>query len=505
MIFRRLTAFLCLLSFLALAACRKDDIYVTPESFDPGSEEVRPDDGNDDDHGGGDEDGPVDFKVIYPSTCGISYMYNNGNILPEVHIEVSLDEWNKLLDYYDENRNTTKSVLCDVRYLKGAEESVVKEAALRLRGNTSRHRPEGSGGQHHTAGKTDWHRCHFQLNFHKYHKDDDHEIHGSRKVILKYFNGDAAYVREIYCYDLFRRAGVWTASYSTYCRVFVHVEGDEKEAYYGVYSMIEPIDERFLKVRESNFGSRDGYLWKCRYSASLNPSKGGSFGPDNEDGIEYVYELKTHTEEFSKAEAVLKDFMKQLNSLSGKAFHDWIETVCDVPLLLKTYAVNVTVGMWDDYWNNSNNFYIYFSPASGGGYRFYFIPYDYDNTLGTSLACGVQMDAGFQNPLRWGMESNPLIYKILQYDDYKQIYIDELLRLVDPGYKLFWYEYSDERIRAWHDLISLYIKNDTGEGSSIRDIPATWGNRSNYRILDPDSPNNFFVTKTKSIQYYCEK
>ena len=495
---------LCILSLLALPACRKE-IIVPPEDTDPPSGEVDP---GGEDPGGGEEPGegdPVDFKVEYPATCGISYLYDTGDILPEMHISVPLEEWNKLLDHYDEDKNNKKSVLCNVRYVKGGEESVVEGAALRLRGNTSRRRPEGERGTHHTSGKTHWRRCHFQINFHKYHKDEAHEIQGARKVILKFFNGDAAYVREIYCYDLFRRAGVWTASYSTYCRVFVQVEGDPEEAYFGVYSMIEPVDERYLKVRKSNFGSRDGYLWKCRYGASLNPSKGGSIGPDNEEGIEYTYELKTRTEELDAAQAVLKDFMNKFNSLSGPAFHDWVARVCDVQLLLRTYAVNVAVGMWDDYWNNTNNYYIYFTPDEGEGYRFFFIPYDYDNTLGTSLACGVQLDAAFQNPLHWGVDSNPLIYKILQYDDYLQIYCEELLRLIDPGYKLLWYEYSGERISAWEAMIAPYIRNDTGEGQSVQDIPATWGNRSQYRILDPSSPNNYFKVKAMSIENYCGK
>ena len=43
-------------------------------------------------------------------------------------------------------------------------------------------------------------------------------------------------------------------------------------------------------------------------------------------------------------------------------------TKMDVNLFLKTY-VNVMVGMWDDYWNNSNNFYFYFDGAG----KFYFI------------------------------------------------------------------------------------------------------------------------------------
>ena len=493
MILRRHILFTCLAAAL-LVACQPVITPQEPQEEEPQEDVPEPEELPID---------PVDIVMEYPEACGIAYLYD-GSVLPEMHVSVSLEEWNKLLSNYDENKRNKKYVLCDVRYVRDGEETVIHEAALRLRGQTSRRRPEGSSGKPHTANSTDWHRCHFQINFRKIHKDDAHEIHGARKVLLKYFNGDAAYVRELFCFDLFRRAGVWTGEHAAYCRMFIHVEGDNKEAYYGIYTMLEPVDERFLKVREAQFGSKDGYLWKCRIGAGLNNSSNVIFGPDNEDGLEYTYELKTEIDSYAAAETVLKDFIRNLNSLSGQAFRDWIDKVCDVPFLLKTYAVNVAVGMWDDYWNNSNNYYIYFSPDGKGGYKFFFIPFDYDNTLGTSLNCGVQMDAGWQSPLHWGVDSNPLIFKILQFDDYRQIYCNELLRIVDPGIKLMYYEYSHERIDHWHSMIEGLTKNDTGEGSTIQDKPASWGSRSGYRILDPEANVNFFKLKAQSINKYCK-
>ena len=97
--------------------------------------------------------------------------------------------------------------------------------------------------------------------------------------------------------------------------------------------------------------------------------------------------------------------MQKLNSKSGQDLHDWLGEVIDIPLFLKTYAVNVTVGMWDDYWNNGNNYYMYFNASGTSGYKFYFIPYDYDNTLGTSQnVCRIE-DSGTCTPLKWGSNS----------------------------------------------------------------------------------------------------
>ena len=433
---------------------------------------------------------------------GTAYVYDL-EALPEIHLSFSLSEWNSLLSKYDRNPNTDDQVKCDVRFIKGEDEFNIKEAGIRLKGNTSRRRPEGSSGQMHKKDQTDWHHCHFQLNLRKFIKDDEHKIKGIKKIALKWFKDDPMYVRELYCYDLFRRAGVWTASYSSYCRLFIHVEGDSKEAYYGVYDMIEPVDDDFLKERGDKFSSTKGNLWKCRYGATLNDT-GADIGADLDDGVEHTYELKTNTESLDEAKAQLQDFMTNLRSKSGDDFKSWISSHCDVPLLLKTYAVNVACGMWDDYWNNCNNYYIYFDSTEKSSYKFYLLPYDYDNTLGTSTQCGVQIDAGRQDPLNWGdSQKNPLIYKILQITEFRELYKQELLSLCSASRRLFYYDASMERIRNWHKLIAEHIDNDTGEDCRIEDKPASWGNHSEYRLLELGG-NNYFQVKTSSINKYCK-
>ncbi|MBR6932314.1 MAG: site-2 protease family protein, partial [Bacteroidales bacterium] len=109
-------------------------------------------------------------------------------------------------------------------------------------------------------------------------------------------------------------------------------------------------------------------------------------------------------------------------ALEGSQFHDWIGSHMDVDLFLKTYAVNVGVGMWDDYWNNAgNNTFLYFNSQSATDYHVYLLPHDYDNTLGTTSAVGAQTDAVTHNPYEWGptdVTQSPLVNKILAFDDY---------------------------------------------------------------------------------------
>ena len=432
-----------------------------------------------------------------PVKEGYDYVWDD-DAIPEVHLDVRLGEWNRLLALYDANSFTTQYVMASITFTKDGETTVVDSVGLRLKGNTSRRRPEGRSGEIHVRNNTDWHHAHFGVNLRKYVDDDAHTIQGIRKLHLKWFKDDPAYVREIFCYELFKRAGVWTAARDNYCRLWIHVEGDSQEAYYGVYELLEPIDKRYLKDRKDRFGSSNGYLWKCRNAAAGLNNPDGDIWYDDDSDDRHAYTLETQTEEFDSARVQLIDFMNKLNSLNDNDFYTWIQEVTDIDLLLKTYAVNVAVGMWDDYWNNANNYYIYFNARGLSGYKFFFIPYDYDNTLGTSLRCGVQDDAGRQNPLNWGNDNNRLIARILKYNDFKDKYVVYLKELIDAKNALIDRQSAQARIRSWQRMIEPYVDNDTGEDTVIEDKPASWGNHSEYTLLKNGS-DNFFTAKAASI------
>ena len=444
----------------------------------------------------------VDFEATEPNvkpvdpdavTDGRAYIFDI-TALPEIHIKVSLSEWNRLLALYDQNHDTDEYIYCDATFTKEGRTHSFDDAGLRLRGNTSRRRPEGNSGEQHKTDAADWHHCHFMLNLRKFVKDDAHELGGVRKIHLKWCKDDATYVREMYCYNLFRRYGIEAGLMTSYGRLWIHVEGDAKEAYYGVYEMLEAVDDTYLENRLSLFGSADHNLWKCGYPAGLNATNDDLFWSDEDAGTtNRSYVLKTNTDNFAAAKAQLVDFILKLNGKTGDSFRTWIQQVTDDELLLKTYAVNVAVGMWDDYWCNQNNYYIYFNTSDKYDYKFFFIPYDYDNTLGTSNI----IDAGRQNPLYWGDSGRKLISKLLEYEDWKKIYLDALRELCASD-ELFKMEGSVSRVKAWQAMIAPYVSNDTGEDMTIEDKPASWGNHSEYRVMDTGS-NNFFKVKAASI------
>ncbi|MEE1099578.1 MAG: CotH kinase family protein, partial [Alistipes sp.] len=423
---------------------------------------------------------------------GLAYVFDI-NALPEIRITVTEEQWNALLQAFDQDANTDSYVHCDATFNKSGELHSFVDAGLRLRGNTSRRRPEGNGGEMHNNSNPDYHHCHFMLHLRKYIKDDLHKIGDVRKIHLKWFKDDAAYCREVYCYDLFERYGIWTSINTSYCRLWITV-GSSKEAYFGVYQMLEAIDDEYVENRVAGFADDKGFLWKCCYGADLSNTNDDRFWHDDNAGTTLrPYCLKTEIQDFELAKEQLKDFILKLNGKGDESFKKWIPTVCDVELLLKTYAVNVVLGMWDDYWCNQNNYYIYFNSKDKYNYKFFFIPYDYDNTLGTSSI----IDSGTQDPLNWGDNSRKLIKRLLNIPEYRKIYVSALNELCNSD-NLFGVSGSISRIQGWHSMIRNYISNDTGKDMRIEDRPAGWGNRGDYRLLQRGS-SNFFETKKRSI------
>lgn len=414
-------------------------------------------------------------------------LFNDQN-LPTLTLSFSQEEWNRLLGLYDADSRTKEYVRCDVALEGGQRSFRIKDAGLRLRGQTSRRRPQSNSGrmQHFHAG----------LHLRKF-SDSNPDIDGFRRINLKYPKEDPSHIREHYCYDLLRRYGVWTAPESSWCKLNLDVGG--KNSYYGAYLMTESIDRQYLKKRPG-FGSADGFLWKCAWGANLRDANERLFHIDENKPDTYPYELKDDNPAlFETAKAQLKDFITNFNSLQGDIFRNWVNQALDVELLLRTYAVNVAVGHWDDYWNDMNNFYIYFNSRDEHKYRMYMIGYDYDNTLGTSHNCGVQHDSGRQDPYKWGLDECPLISKLLTFSEYRDMYTRFLRELGAEGNQWFGYDASVSRIRAWQKLIEPHLPNDTGEDGTLADRPASWGNHHEYRILE-DGPDNWFRVKSSVLQ-----
>lgn len=455
--------------------------------------------------------------VPYPTrTENLDFIFGTDKIA-EITLTIDRSEWNTLLEYYDTNNHNENCIHADFKMTKGEYTWQAEDIGMRLRGNTSRIRPQQGDN---------YRQAHFKIDFEEWIEDDTIEegkLAGCMKgIILKRFKDDPTYVREVFGYNFFRKNGIWTAPRAGYTRLFITIvekDGSETKLDYGVYAMIEEINKQFLKERSeitpqigTKFNGNKGNLWKCCWQSSYGASMTTDFDAYRSFGVEeifldeaksmrYDYDLKTNKDDLISARNEFIDFIYELNKLStAEEINAFYKKRMDVDLFLKTYACNVLLGMDDDYWKNMNNYYFYFDKNG----KCYFIPYDYDNILGTNCFD----DTATRNPLEWGGDGAkaPLIEKLLSVPEYKQMYIDYLLELSEES---SFVEGSKTEIQRLQGMVEEYVKSSdltyTDTFSSIGDNTASWcSNYRKYKLLSGDENTNYFKAKSKSIADYTE-
>jgi hypothetical protein len=159
-----------------------------------------------------------------------------------------------------------------------------------------------------------------------------------------------------------------------------------------------------------------------------------------------AYELKTNEDldDYSG----LADFIDILNNTSDAQFRSKISSRFHVNSFLKALAVEVLLGHWDNYGMNMNNYYLYDNPADG---KFYYIPYDLDNTLGVDF---FDVDWADWNIYQF-MDQNadrPLVSRILAV----QVYREEFTRMMD---RLLREEFNSNALFPKIDRIKEKIQN----------------------------------------------
>ena len=468
----------------------------------------------------------------------------NPDELGEMVLVIDRSEWNKHLEYCDIDIEHEESVIAKGFYFaKDNKEWFFKDIGFRIRGNTSRIRPQDFIGKYVPA--------HFALDFEEWlTKEDDADkkekkLAGAAKgLILKRFKDDPTYSREIYGYNMFRQNGIWIAPRAAYTRLIIQIQeadGSYETINYGVYAMIEEVKKQFLKERTTpesggNLTSNKGNLWKLSWPSDFKNIDANSIGEEsskkitdingNVTGIKvqsFPYDFKSGGL-FEEAKTQLIDFINELNALPNckdgnndeadiATIKDFYTNKMDGDLFLKTYAVSVILGMWDDYWMNSNNFYFYFDESG----KAYFIPFDYDNILGVN---GLNTDIAKHSPIAWGSLSDgnrPLIQKILQVPEYMQaykVYLDEFSN--EESY--FDDDKSIERIKKWQEMIKPYIYgrklNYTFEQKNkyfckvykeIADFPADWGSPYKKYTLYTPGDMNYFTVRQNTVKQHLGK
>lgn len=311
-------------------------------------------------------------------------------------------------------------------FRRGSLVETVENVGVRFRGNTSRASQKKS----------------FKVSMNTFVRG--RSWRGLEKLNLNGEHNDPSMLRSTLAWALFADAGLAASRANP---VELYVNG----AYYGVYANTEHLDETFLERR---FGSANGDLFKCLYPADLayRGSSGANYVHSDGSG-RIVYEWEQGADSVA-AYNRLAAFVQTLNQTSNADFPARIEEAFDVNAFLKTLAVDVVTGSWDDYWYNQNNFYLRFDPESG---RVTYLPYDYDNSYGVDW---VGRDWGTRNPYSWGSSSGsrPLATRILAVSAFRARYTFYLRQLLGGA---FAQNLQSARIDSLYALIDDAAVRDT--------------------------------------------
>ncbi len=263
---------------------------------------------------------------------------------------------------------------------------------------------------------------------------DDREFNGIRKINLNSDFQDPNLMRSKTCTELFRKMGVAAARVG-YAKLYINDE------YRGLFANYEEFDKNFLKSR---FNNKDGNLYKCPEKATM------MYRPNQDYGSTGYYELITNEDLNDYSD--LAHFIDILNNTSDEEFVTEIEKVLNIDRQLMWIACNVLLGAWDDYWNLAKNYYFYHDILTG---QFYYIPHDYDGSLGTDWYHG---HIAHGNPYNWSRnDDRPMVERLLAVPEYRKKYTQYLFLVCSWAFSI---EAMEPEIDRTADLIRETLTND---------------------------------------------
>lgn len=401
--------------------------------------------------------------------------------LPTLKLRFDDSQWSLLLESERSDRN---EVSANLTYTLAGQEYHLNNIGVKLSGNTSFTLPESAFDPFIQAN--------FTLDFDEF--VDDQTLSGISALKLKRFKDDSTFVHEPLSNQIMHNFGIWTAHSSTYVRVEIEV-ASRGVNYFGLYRLNESVNRHEYLDKRFDSDNDGGVVWQGnhkRYGAAFF-SKITADWEGVGDFDDASFEYKGKGSKFEEGKAQLVEMALNFTQLTGSEFQEYAERHINMELFLKSLAAEAVLGHWDGFWGNGNNYMFYIDERE----VLHFIPFDTDNTLGTSL---IVDDVGERDPFEFGTSrlAPPLVTKTLGIDAFRQQFAQYLYQLVNQE-DLMNQEYAVDWIQRAHELIDGHLENVTGDNENIADAPASWGNQDDYRLFDLASGKNWYLTRKDTV------
>ncbi len=344
----------------------------------------------------------------------ISTIFNTEQV-STINIDIDKDDWDYIIEIADQEEYRS----CDIN-INGTTFSNV---GIRPKGNSSLR----TVLQDETTD-----RFSFKVDFDAY--IDGQTAFGLDKLCLNNIIQDNTYMKEYLAYEMFSAMGVVTPAYS-YVNITVNDEP------WGLYLAVEAEDKSFV---ERVYGSLEGHLYLPEGLGSDLLYTGDN--ASDYSGIKNGTAYKVSDSDFEKVITMIKN----LNEGSD------LENYIDVDATLRYFAVNTFLVNYDSYQGNlKHNYYLYEQDGVCT-----ILPWDFNLAFGGFSGSSAQeaVNDSIDNPVSGTtLEERPLLGKLLEIPEYKELYYQYLDELLSTYFEsgLF-----DETLDSIDLLINTYIEND---------------------------------------------
>jgi putative membrane-bound dehydrogenase-like protein len=223
----------------------------------------------------------------------------------------------------------------------------------------------------------------FRIDLDRHAKQD---FHGLKTIYLHPGALDPARGREALAFAVLRAAGV-PAPRTAFAEVFLTVPGRNDRTLLGLYSVVEPVDGRFVQDR---FGSEKGLL--------MNPQRMRGIDNLGGDWQKYKDNYQPQSPPTREQSDRVIAFARLINEAGDAQFQKEIGSYLDLDGFLRFLAANALLSNLESFFALGHNYSLYLHPRTN---RFIFLPSDMELALANFLMMGTAeqlMDLSIARP-----------------------------------------------------------------------------------------------------------
>lgn len=269
------------------------------------------------------------------------------------------------------------------------------------------------------------------------------KLAGITKLNLHNCITDASWMNEVLSYRLFRDAGV-PAPRTAYARVFVTVPGKHDHRYFGLYSLVENVDNAML---EDRLGFKPTALFK--------PVTPELFSDLGDDWAHYKQTYDPKGEPTAADTGRVIAFAKLVTHADDATFSKRLPEFLDLEGFARFMAVTTWLSTMDSILGPGQNYYVFLHPKTG---RFQFVPWDLDHSFGQFPLIGSQNAREKLSILQPWQGENRFLERVFAVDSFKSLYLARMREFQGTLFK-------PERLSEQVDTLATVLRPPVKEES----------------------------------------